>query len=132
KFFKEPEQATPFKRCTIINVGVISERKRQVELLEVARRLHEQGLDFEFNFIGKADPKDPYAAKFLEQVKGAEAAGYARYLGFKSEQELINHFDQSAGLLHFPSEEAFGLVVAEGLARNLKFFGARVGGIIEI
>jgi glycosyltransferase involved in cell wall biosynthesis len=131
-FFKEPAQITPFKRCTIINVGVISERKRQVELLEVARRLHEQGLDFEFHFIGKADEKDPYAAKFLEQVKGAEAAGYARYLGFKTEQELINHFDQSAGLLHFPSEEAFGLVVAEGLARNLKFFGARVGGIIDV
>ena len=30
------------------------------------------------------------------------------------------------------SEEAFGLNVAEGLARNLKFFGSRLGGIAEI
>ena len=29
-------------------------------------------------------------------------------------------------------EEAFGLVVAEALARNLKFFGTRVGGLPEI
>ena len=35
-------------------------------------------------------------------------------------------------LVHFPSEEAFGLVVGEVLARELKFFGARLGGIAEI
>ena len=30
------------------------------------------------------------------------------------------------------AEEAFGLVVTEALARNLKFFGSRLGGIIDI
>ena len=40
--------------------------------------------------------------------------------------------DSAAGICHFPSEEAFGLVVAEALARNLKFFGSRVGGILDI
>jgi glycosyltransferase involved in cell wall biosynthesis len=34
--------------------------------------------------------------------------------------------------VHFPSEEAFGLVVAEAMARGLKFFGARTGGIADI
>ena len=38
----------------------------------------------------------------------------------------------AAALIHFPTEEAFGLVVAEGLARNVKFFGASVGGVVEI
>jgi glycosyltransferase involved in cell wall biosynthesis len=35
-------------------------------------------------------------------------------------------------LIHVPSEEAFGLVVAEALSRNLKFFGTMVGGVPDI
>ncbi len=31
-----------------------------------------------------------------------------------------------------PVEEAFGLVAAEALARNLKFFGTKVGGLCDI
>ena len=38
----------------------------------------------------------------------------------------------ASGIIHFPSEETFGSVVAEGFARDLKFFGARTGGIVEI
>jgi glycosyltransferase involved in cell wall biosynthesis len=35
-------------------------------------------------------------------------------------------------MVHFPMEESFGLVVAEALARDLKLFGSRVGGIGDI
>jgi glycosyltransferase involved in cell wall biosynthesis len=45
---------------------------------------------------------------------------------------LITCFDHAAAVVHFPSEEAFGLVVAEALARGLKFFGSRLGGILDI
>src|SRR6202011_508188 len=38
----------------------------------------------------------------------------------------------ASALIHIPSEEAFGLVVAEALARNLKFFGTRIGGVVDI
>jgi len=40
--------------------------------------------------------------------------------------------DAAAGLIHVPTEEAFGLVVAEALARNLKFFGSATGGVVDI
>ena len=40
--------------------------------------------------------------------------------------------DSSHALLHFPIEEAFGLVVAEALARGLKLFAAKIGGIVDI
>jgi glycosyltransferase involved in cell wall biosynthesis len=40
--------------------------------------------------------------------------------------------DEADALIHFPEEEAFGLVVAEALARNLKVFAARIGGIPDI
>jgi glycosyltransferase involved in cell wall biosynthesis len=45
---------------------------------------------------------------------------------------MVQIFDAASGMIHFPTEEAFGSVVAEGFARNLKFFGARTGGIVEI
>jgi glycosyltransferase involved in cell wall biosynthesis len=131
-FFSAPGREAATGKCVLVNVGVITERKRQVELLGVARRLHEQGLKFEIQFLGLADAQNAYGAKFLEQVKEGEAKGYARHLGFKPESELIECFDAAHGLVHFPSEEAFGLVVAEALARNLKFFGARLGGMIDI
>jgi glycosyltransferase involved in cell wall biosynthesis len=40
--------------------------------------------------------------------------------------------DSASALVHAPVEEAFGLAVAEALARNLKFFGSRTGGVPDI
>lgn len=132
--FFDPTQAAVAdgRRCVLLNVGVITPRKRQLELLDVAQALHRRGLKFEFHFMGRANPAESYTAAFLERLKPLEAAGCARHLGERPTEELIRHFDAASGLVHFPSEEAFGLVVAEALARDLKFFGARLGGIIEI
>lgn len=128
---RPPARSTPV-RGVILNVGVISARKRQVELLECARRLHEAGSRLEWHFCGLADPTDSYAARFLAQLRKAEAVGYAQYLGNRSTEEILSCFDAAAGLVHFPTEEAFGLVVAEALARNLKVFGCNLGGVADI
>jgi glycosyltransferase involved in cell wall biosynthesis len=50
----------------------------------------------------------------------------------KNPAELVEIMDSASALIHVPAEEAFGLVVAEALARNLKFFGSKVGGIVDI
>ena len=131
--FFAPAQTLPVTdRCVVLNVGVISARKRQLELLDLAMRLRRQGIEFELHFIGHADPSDPIGRVFFAKMKEAEALGCARYLGLKSTTELIALFDSAHGLIHFPTEEAFGLVVPEAMARNLKVFGTRVGGIVDI
>jgi glycosyltransferase involved in cell wall biosynthesis len=61
-----------------------------------------------------------------------EAAGFARYMGTLSPGGMVQCFDVASGMVHFPIEEAFGCVVAEGFARDLKLFGARTGGVTEI
>jgi len=119
------------RSCILLNVGVISSRKRQFELLDVAEKLHRRGLKCEFHFVGRATD-EPYARAFLERIRPMEAAGYACYLGRVPSEDLIRVYDSAAGMVHFSSEEAFGLNVAEALARNLKFFGSRLGGIAEI
>lgn len=135
-FFFDPPPSSHPRECILLNAGVLSPRKRQLELLDVAEALHAQGLKFELRFIGFAPPADSsgasYANRFLDRIKPMEAAGYARYLGPQPEHELVRGFDSAAAMLHFPTEESFGNVVVESLARQLKFFGSRVGGIIDI
>jgi glycosyltransferase involved in cell wall biosynthesis len=102
-----------------------------LELLDVAEALYRQGLKFEFQFIGRMNASD-YARAFRGRIASPAAAGYARYLGQLPSDELIRCYDSVAGMIHFSSEEAYGLNVAEALARNLKFFGSRLGGIVDI
>jgi glycosyltransferase involved in cell wall biosynthesis len=131
-FFDPPPDPAP-RPCVLLNAGVISPRKRQLELLDVAERLHRQGLKFELRFIGfMPSGHSPYATQFLERIRPMEAAGYARFLGPQPEATLVASFDSAAGVIHFPTEEAFGNVVIEALSRDLKFFGTRLGGIVDI
>jgi glycosyltransferase involved in cell wall biosynthesis len=132
--FFEPLPATspPDLKPKLLNIGVIGPRKRQLELLQLAEELHHLGHQFELQFIGAAEPRDPYVATFRRQVEKAELSGFAAYLGEKSLPDLVSLMDSASALVHVPSEEAFGLVVAEALARNLKFFGTHVGGIPDI
>ncbi len=131
-FFDPPPEMVA-RSCTLLNAGVISPRKRQLELLDVAEALYRAGLKFEFRFIGFVPAKDNgYARRFLERIKPMEVAGYARFLGPQLESDLVRCFDSVAGVIHVPSEEAFGNVVIEALSRNLKFFGSHLGGIIDI
>ncbi|HEU6447622.1 MAG TPA: glycosyltransferase family 4 protein [Verrucomicrobiae bacterium] len=133
EFLKQSSADVPrHSRCLLLNVGAITERKRQVELLEVAEKLKRQGLDFEIRFIGRAFFSAPYAIAFRDRLKPLEATGHARHIPEIGTAELIREMDAAHGLIHFPSEEAFGLVVAEALARDLKFFGVRLGGIPDI
>jgi glycosyltransferase involved in cell wall biosynthesis len=130
--FFETAPAEDPRPCVLLNAGVISERKRQLELLDVAAALHRQGLKFEFRFIGFLPPQgSAYAQRFLERIRPMEAAGYARFIGAMPESELVRQYDSVSGVIHFPIEESFGNVTIEALARNLKFFGSRVGGIID-
>jgi len=129
-FFQPPTGVGP-RDCALIIAGVISPRKRQLELLNVAETLHRRGLKCEFRFVGLA-PGQAYAREFLQRIKPMETAGWARYLGFPTHEGMVQAFDRVSGMIHFPTEEAFGSVVAEGFARGLKFFGARSGGVAEI
>jgi glycosyltransferase involved in cell wall biosynthesis len=113
----------------ILNIGVADARKRQREILAAARRLHERGLKFELNFIGHV-PDTEYGSSFSRELK--TAAAFARHRGLLGASQLIAAMDAADAVIHFPTEEAFGLVVAEALARNLKFFGAATGGIVDI
>jgi glycosyltransferase involved in cell wall biosynthesis len=131
--FLDPPPDSGARPPLLLNAGVITPRKRQLELLDLAEKLHRRGLKFEFRFIGFIhSAADAYIKAFLERIQPMEAAGYARFLGALTDTELIHCYDSAAGMVHFPTEEAFGNVVVEALSRDLKFFGSRLGGIVDI
>ena len=102
-----------------------------MELLDVAETLHRRGLQFEFRFAGFNPGPTPYITAFFNRIKSMTEAGYARYLGSPSNTELVRYYDEAAAMVDFPTELSFGNVVVEGLSRDLKFFGSRVGGIVD-
>jgi glycosyltransferase involved in cell wall biosynthesis len=132
EFFTPLPQTPRPSMPVFLNVGHMTRRKQQCELIEVARRLHQRDLKFEFQFAGEKILHTDYGAEFARRLAPAEREGYARHLGVLPTQHLIAAMDAASALIHFPIEEAFGLVVAEALARNLKFFGAATGGVVDI
>ena len=65
-------------------------------------------------------------------LNGQGNADWATWLSVLDESSLIQCMDESQALVHFPLEESFGLVVAEALARGLKLFASKIGGICDI
>jgi glycosyltransferase involved in cell wall biosynthesis len=116
---------------TFLVVGVICPRKQQLEILELLIKLRQQNAHFQVKFIG-AIGEDPYGKAFLDLLNGQAISGWAAWLGVLNESVLIQCMDTAHALIHFPKEEAFGLVVAESLARGLKLFASKVGGIPDI
>jgi len=132
-FFRIPKAGTcPRDIPLILNVGHLGARKRQLEILRMAAGLHREGHRFQLIFTGAMVTSNEYGRTFAEELQQAEKAGFAAHAGFLNAEALIDLMDEANGFIHFPSEEAFGLVVAEAMARGLKFFGANLGGIKEI
>ncbi len=132
EFFSPLPTSTLHTPPILLNIGLICPRKRQLELLRMAGELFADGTAGEIHFVGALATNDSYGRAFQEELQKAEARGYARYCGQLSAPQLLQKLDESTALIHFPTEEAFGVVVAEALARNVKLFAARVGGIVDI
>jgi len=121
----------PFEMPIFLVVGVICPRKQQLEILRLLIQLRQQNTSFQVKFIGFCG-EDSYGKEFLSLVNSQENIGWASWLGVLDESSLIQSMDTAHALLHFPKEEAFGLVIAESLARGLKLFAFNVGGIRDI
>lgn len=116
----------------LVNVGVISHRKRQVELLEHLFRLREE-VPFEFTFVGKATPGNAYAKRFQELLQVADTTyGGFKHCEYLPDMAFRDLYDDADAMIHFSTEESFGLTFAEGLARNLTLFASDVGAIRQI
>jgi len=134
-FFQNPPSDRPSTNIPLIlNVGVISERKRQIELLEVFQELAQSVSPFRVLFVGKCDPDNSYAAAFHSRLSKLRELHHLpfEHLNFLDASRFVQLYDQASLMVHFSSEESFGLTFAEALARNLPLIASDVGAAKEI
>jgi glycosyltransferase involved in cell wall biosynthesis len=129
KMFFDFPRATPPPRSRplLINVGVISERKRQQQVLAMLTTLRAQGLAFDTVFVGVADDA-PYPRKFAEMLAQAERDhGGFKHIRKLDDAGFCQLMDEASAMIHFSNEESFGLTFAEAIARGLYLFASDVG-----
>ena len=133
-FFDFPKEETPPReRPLLINVGVISERKRQQQLLAVLESLREQKLQFDTVFVGVSDATALYAKKFRAMLETANRKhGGFEHIPKLDDASFCRLMDKASAMIHFSNEESFGLTFAEAIARGLYLFAADVGAIRTI
>ena len=132
EFFQPSTGVAKHSVPTLVNVGLVGERKRQLELLGLVEEITNTGRSLQIVFAGSYSESTGYGSAFGAALRKGTEAGYARFAGFLEVPGLLRLLDSSHGFLHVPAEESFGLVVAEAMARGLKFFGANLGGIVDI
>ena len=132
--FLENRGRTEARRKTpsLLFVGTITENKRPLEILETLFALHAEGITFEVTFIGRLGRAERYERRFAAQLDEATRLGFARHKEHLDAAALAKTMAQADALIHFPREEAFGLVVAEAISQGMTVFASRVGGLIEV
>lgn len=132
-FFDFPRAATePLKKPLLINVGVISERKRQIQLLHLLEELRGEGLDFDALFVGVSSPL-AYSTEFDAALeKAGRTHGGFQHLQRLDDASFCQLYDRASAMIHFSNEESFGLTFAEAIARGLYLFASDVGAIRDI
>jgi glycosyltransferase involved in cell wall biosynthesis len=130
-FFESPRGTEKRAVPLLINVGVVSERKRQRELLQLLCALRDEGLQFEMLFVGSL--QTTYAPAFMKELAAAnDRLGGFSHVERVDGEDLVRLFDTAAAMIHFSSEETFGLTFPESLARNQHLFASDVGSIRTI
>jgi glycosyltransferase involved in cell wall biosynthesis len=113
-------------------VGTITENKRPLEILEVLFALHAEGVNFNATFVGRLGAGGRYEARFAVRLLEASRLGFADHKEHLAAGALAEAMAEAHALIHFPREEAFGLVVAEAMSQGMTIFASRVGELAEL
>ena len=132
-FFDFPRAHAPVAgKPLLINVGVISERKRQQQVLATLESLRKEGLVFDTLFVGVSS-HGTYATTFAARLEEANRKhGGFEHIRKLDDAAFCRLYDQAAAMIHFSNEESFGLTFAEAIARGLYLFASDVGAIRDI
>lgn len=133
-FFDFPRADLPSRpRPLLVNVGVISERKQQLPLLTALTALRGQGLAFDTLFVGSLPGQASYSREFVHRLAAAQQLhGGFEHIPRLDPAGICQLLDQASALIHFASEETFGLTFAEAVARGLYLFASDVGSVRTI
>lgn len=120
------------KALRLLVVGLICSYKQPLEILR-ALQVWRQGSHpaFHASFLGALSGEKLYCRRFTEEMDAARSQGWADHRSAVGSAELRDIMDHSDILIHIPTEEAFGLVVAEAMLRGLQIVAGRTGGLSD-
>jgi len=113
------------KTPKILFVGRIDRLKGLDYLIDSAKILQDKKIEFEIELVG--DGKD--MEMYKERVKEMNLNKKIKFLGRKSPEDTLKHY-QTADIFVLPSlDESFGIVLIEAMACKKPVIGTKVGGI---
>ena len=129
--FCAPVQDESARERRVVVLGSIIHYKQPLEILKMWRGLAERYPKVILTFIGRSGG-DRYSEEFRDLLADRSLRGKVEHFEWLEVDELVSLLDSARGMIHFPTEESFGLAVAEGLARNLKLFASLIGGVPDV
>lgn len=108
------------KKINIIQVGDIDKNKNITTTIKVIKELKKIGFDVKFDVVGKIKNKKIY--KTLKEYT------FVNYLGYKSQNDLIEIYRKNNIFIMPSISETFGLVYAEAMSQGLPVIYSRDQG----
>ncbi len=120
------EAVTPNNCFTFVNVGRLKQQKRQDRLVEVARKLKDEGFNFKIQIIGGGSEEE----KLKEMIRQKDVSDCVELLG-----TLLNPYPyvKQADCFVLSSDfEGFGIVVKEAALLGTPVISTKVTGVGEV
>ena len=113
-------------KFTICMVGRLNQQKRYDRALAVAKRLHEDGYDFELWILGEGSLE----TALKETAKAYGIDGRVRLLGFQ--KPSYSYMKEADLFLNTSEAEGYPLVICEALCLGLAIVATNISGASEI
>lgn len=130
--FEKPSKPKPENndRIQLMTLAILEKRKGQDIALEAAMKLWDEGLEFEYHFVGRTNP---YFGKEIERgLKKAEKRGYAIHLHGQLNDKGLQDLFKVTDLVVLPSlAEGCGLPVLEALWKGVPTLSSSLHSVRE-
>lgn len=113
----------------LVYVGRVSDyQKRTADLLRIANRLHERGVNFHLTIIGDGDAR----VSLMHAAAHSAINDRVSFPGWLSQQQVASHLAESDMLVLTSDFEGMPIAMMEALAMGCGFVGTRVSGIEDM
>lgn len=123
---KAQEAVEPNDRFTFVNVGRMRPQKRQDRLVEIARRLKDDGYDFKIQIVGSGSEEEAIKA----QIQRLDVSDVVELLGLKTNP--YPYVKQADCFVLTSDFEGFGIAVKEAALLGTPVITTSVTGVREV
>ena len=126
--FIQDLSAPPDECKRLVNIGRLHEQKGQLLLLEAARQLHEDGVDFELIFIGDGELRQEMETR----IRDWKLEKNVKLLGWADSSTIRSELEQARALALPSFAEGLPVVIMESLALRRPVLTTMIAGIPEL